>query len=532
MQFVGRADKAKSRRSRRVLLNYYQADTYYPHSLSMYKDPPSYDVTLQEFEAYAFERVKVLYYLDSLSSSYNKNSQQYSEKLTEFLKKNYAGFLLTTSVDRDPNEAEIEWRKRDHISHFILRLAYCRSEELRHWFLEKELDLFKFRFSRETVASAQEFLKQNNFTYNPITTEEKRELADCLASATPDITRSEVDSTHFYKVQFTEVLNLVISRRVFLSEGFAFVPQKEFVYIISQRFREHLSKSLTLTFRSLPQLEEKERILPILKAFSKEAVAAAYDPKKNEGNINIAELDQLSKKSYPLCMRQLHKQLKDVHHLRHWGRMQYGLYLKGMGVTLQDSLKFWRQEFTKAMDVDKFEKQYSYNIRFNYGKEGKRTNYSPWNCMKIITKNAPQSEQEHHGCPFKHCSEGILRQRLTSYKTPKDAIDEIIDLVKKNHFQIACQKYFAVTHGLDDHTAFPVTHPNSYFDESQRLLGGGKPANAKKDTTSKDEFVPNWQQTPNKTAAPTPKKQKIENDDWDDDSAIEQLMMDCTETAE
>lgn len=61
----------------------------------------------------------------------------------------------------------------------------------------------------------------------------------------------------------------------------------------------------------------------------------------------------MSRHSYPLCMRQLHKSLKETHHLRHWGRMQYGLFLKGIGLSLEDSLKFWRQEFSKGIGEDK-----------------------------------------------------------------------------------------------------------------------------------------------------------------------------------
>ena len=48
---------------------------------------------------------------------------------------------------------------------------FCKfrfSEELRRWFLEKELDLFKFRFLQEGKESIQMFLTLNNLTYNPV----------------------------------------------------------------------------------------------------------------------------------------------------------------------------------------------------------------------------------------------------------------------------------------------------------------------------------------------------------------------------
>lgn len=53
---------------------------------------------------------------------------------------------------------------------------------------------------------------------------------------------------------------------------------------------------------------------------------------------------------------------------------------------MDESLTFWKREMTKKSDCDneKFEKQYSYNIRHGYGAEGKRNDYRPWNCNKTI----------------------------------------------------------------------------------------------------------------------------------------------------
>jgi DNA primase large subunit len=80
---------------------------------------------------------------------------------------------------------------------------------------------------------------------------------------------------------------------------------------------------------------------------------------------------------------------------------------QGVGLSLEDALQFWEREFTKIMSTDVFNKQYAYNIRHNYGKEGKRKDYTPYNCQKIIM-GAPPAAGDRHGCPFRHYDDGHL----------------------------------------------------------------------------------------------------------------------------
>lgn len=54
----------------------------------------------------------------------------------------------------------------------------------------------------------------------------------------------------------------------------------------------------------------------------------------------------------------------------------------------------------KSIGQEKFSKEYAYAIRHSYGKEGKRADYRPYNCMKMASLHNP-SGMECHGCPYK-----------------------------------------------------------------------------------------------------------------------------------
>lgn len=449
----------------------------YGQPLQFYGQPPLENISLSEFETFAVDRLKLLKTVETLGVSYVKLSEQYSNKLvneSKSLNFPYRPEAVITD-DRKPQAGPSEYdkRRKDHISHFILRLAYCQTEDLRRWFIQQEVDLFRHRFSELHPKQKLEFLHRNNLQYDTISVEEKKALQDKLVSSSAAVSGITVEDQDFYKVPFQDALDLVRTRKVYLRAGFVYIPHQDIVTIVLNDFRTRLSKALALTARSLPAVHSDERLQPLLNHLSHAYVGQDYSIQKNVGKISLEQIDSLAGKSFPLCMRQLHQALRENHHLRHGGRMQYGLFLKGIGLSLEQALQFWRSEFIRGkVDADKFDKAYAYSVRHMFGKEGKRTDYTPYSCMKVILSNPP-SQGDHHGCPFRHSDPELLKQKLQFYKVSPSGIHQILELVKGMHYQLACQKYFELTHNVED-TTFSLNHPNLYFVESQKLLGGGK----------------------------------------------------------
>ena len=133
-------------------------------------------------------------------------------------------------------------------------------------------------------------------------------------------------------------------------------------------------------------------------------------------------------------------------------------------MTVDETYAFWKQEFCKKLDEANFEKQYGYNIRHMFGKEGKKQDYKPWSCTKVIAQSTPGNE-EYHGCPFKTYSEENLRQLLSSYGLKNEEMRPVIDKRRENLHQVACLRLYDAVHpnGVSDNVG---NHPNAFFNSS------------------------------------------------------------------
>lgn len=142
--------------------------------------------------------------------------------------------------------------------------------------------------------------------------------------------------------------------------------------------------------------------------------------------------------------------LRKNSHLKHYGRLQYTLFLKGIGLSLEDCLVFWRQAFKLVTD-DTFNKEYRYNVRHAYGDVGgdairRGKGYSPMSCQKILTEHPP-GNGESHGCPYRHWNIDNLNDLLqTMGVNDRDVLRGVKEDVDKKRYHIACNRVFETTH--------------------------------------------------------------------------------------
>ncbi|KAB2624968.1 DNA primase large subunit [Pyrus ussuriensis x Pyrus communis] len=393
-------------------------------TLPLYRSAPALEVRLEEFELFALDRLRVLKGIsDGLSRG--KKPDEMQKLAIELWKTNM----------RHPQASEVV--NKGIISHFVLRLVYCRTEDLRKWFLSMETALFRYRFMNEQPEPQRALMEEFDLPYKAVSGSELEVIivSDKLvpvsrslgAQSPPTVfpfTFSFAASDIFFKLPFEEVPELVASRRV--------------VSLVATQFRSLLSKALILTNRLLKWTttiaeQEKDRLTPIVVALS----SSYLGPDHSED-----------------------------HHLKHGGRMQLGLFLKGVGLKLDDALAFWKAEFSQKVGAERFDKEYSYGIHHNYGREGNRMDYTPYSCQKIISSTPGVGD--HHGCPYRYFSEENLRAALGKMGVTGRAVGDVMDKAKNRHYQLACTLTFEAIHGSSCDAG--INHPNQYFNDSQIII--------------------------------------------------------------
>ena len=460
--------------------------------IPFYKEAPTKTINLDELETLCFKRVACLKMIE-LESEAGDEFDQIHRRVKKKLQTQGLNLRLNEGTDYKAIE-------EDNIAHFMLRLAYCRTDDYRRWLILQETRLFRhilFAQTEKNEHKLKQLLHQKNLEYEEVDIEEWNRLRSKICQNTifeekfeklkNDFetikqkderenlhltkkgleTEDEKVRRQYFKFDFLKGLALVGNRKCFVNSGNIYLHSSQLFTIIAEEFKKELREVLQYSYRHLPLIVKDPRLAELLKYVSrKELLEFEYDEKtKVSGKVNLASIDFFARSAhYPPCMKFLHQKLDEDHHLKHYGRLQYGLFLKGIGLSLDESMALWKKKFAGKIDGEKFDKQYTYNIRHSYGKEGKRTDYTPWACSKIISQVPGASE--YHGCPFKYFKDEVMSDfLLKKYHLPADKLIPIMEKKREGACQVACIKLWDATHNVDTKDNVG-NHPNAYFSSS------------------------------------------------------------------
>lgn len=237
----------------------------YPYRLNLYERPPTAEITLEQFEQWAIDRLRsnhlmrqslwisvlslwgwwcpVLAEIETCSFR-NKSAPETVAHVTPLLQQ-WLPLSSNSSSSAGYKDEKLRLeRQKDHYSHYILRLAFSSTEDLRRRFSRLESALFKIRFQSDDRKERQSFVGTLNLNWEVVPEEEKRELGSDILNGTSGLRRQELEEGGLFKVDFETVPELIEHRKVFVKSGKAYVPGREQLSIVLTEFCEKLDNGL------------------------------------------------------------------------------------------------------------------------------------------------------------------------------------------------------------------------------------------------------------------------------------------------
>ncbi|CAD2106399.1 DNA primase large subunit, putative [Plasmodium vinckei petteri] len=495
---------------KKTFFDYYSCIYPFNMPISLYKYPPIFGhCSLSNFQEIGAKRLALLQFFDTYTigeekdhhDSNNISGDGYKkldknntmENKTKQIRQKIYEYKFGIQSMKNYSKEEMEnIIMTDLLSHYILRIAFSKDKEKQKWFLKQELKLFTFRLNElkninvlnqdhlgESERGLIYLLKRENLNYDFI----PKPSVTYIGSATTDSSNNDKWNKYTAFIQNRETIEklfkvpffpdayfLVKDHKVCVEKGIAYVPDIYLDAILITQFKINIQESfkyLEQNEKLLLDVQNDSRISSFLAALPKAYVAKDFRQNyehTEDTRLMPQNLYNIYKQSFPPCMRRIFVNYIKDKHLKHWGRQQLWLFLKGAGMTLDENIQTNRSIW---MQPDKFDKEHRYTIRYMYGKEGKKTDFTPYNCSKIINNFPIPSSGDTHGCPFKNFDEPHLKSLLFFFGLNDDQIKAIMPFKKNNEYQLACVKFFTETHPNSPGDGVG-NHPNSFYVESRK----------------------------------------------------------------
>lgn len=266
----------------------------------------------------------------------------------------------------------------DIIGHFCLKLICVQSRWSIKWFVNLETLLFKQRLSENTSKMKTFFLEKIWPHLNATPNIEFNTKYD-ISYVNPILFN---DNILFH---FTTCSEILPKRSQKIKSGFFEPTTDVLISYMTELFRARLEKSMNDLYDQVT-IDSDERLMKL----NKEIFSM---PESSTEQLTGDILEMI--KAFPPCINGIIQSLKANKHLKYTDRQVLCLFFKDIGMSLNDTICFFKAHF--KCTPEQFNKEYLYNIRHNYGLEGKRANYSCFPCTRIIGMS---NDASCFGCPF------------------------------------------------------------------------------------------------------------------------------------
>lgn len=287
--------------------------------------------------------------------------------------------LLRRIENNLPDFSMITTREQDNNTHFSLRLVSAQAKWSSMWFVTQETQLFKHRLTLNMNETRRFFIEE---VWPKLNVKENIEYDTSYSMKT----HNTVPFNPQIKIHFVRCSEIIAKRAQIPKRGYLCFNDDVMIVFLCELFRERLNKQMDELYEKVI-LDSDERLITLNKIL----FTSGDDANSSNDAKNVLQSAEL----FPLCIKGLLERLKTNKHLKYNDRQTLCLFLKGIGMGINECIDFFRSNF--GCTASEFDKNYLYNIRHNYGLEGKRANYQPFPCTRIIGFS---NDGSSFGCPF------------------------------------------------------------------------------------------------------------------------------------
>ncbi|NHJ48736.1 MAG: hypothetical protein FK733_13205 [Asgard group archaeon] len=354
----------------------------------------------------------------------------------------------------------------EYAGHLLLRLVAAEDPRVQGWLVEKEGDLFELRFRR--VPTTEIKIDIARYLFGEENVLDSRQLWGTFNINEKIFTEFHVKNRRSASmaVRFTCVPRLVSNRSALLKDGWVIALIEDFAMAMKTTFERLLKERIRETKENVDRIAKSSIKEPLL-ILKEELSKIIYSVSSSTDRIQLGNYQLFSKENvFPQCMADLYSEVAQKGHINHDERFQLGLFLKQIGMTVDEQLFFW---YEKSVDnigqtFDRFSSgPAGYQVRYIYGLEGGRTDYSAQKCETI---------QSNGYCTFLHQSveniEKVIREEIQNpTRKQEELIRALIRAVVDKRPGDACAIMFQIRY---NRKSYSVRHPVGYVEYAAKVL--------------------------------------------------------------